>query len=751
MSFKFIKFHPQINHQHSRTRRRARPARCHRLPRAGHTAPSRVLHTLVALLLSFASCNFHLAGRPAYALAASCDDVKFVFARGSGEPLEGPSMTAWRAEIAAALDRTQPKVTYSFYELGSQPQQGNQYPAVSVSDGFDGYLNLVGAYFGSGEIFQFGRSVDEGMAELQAYIKSIGRSCPNTKFVLGGYSQGAMVMSGSLGSLDSSKIIYVSTFGDPKLYLPEGQSTILGVMPKIPDACSGRNLSPYRISVADCYAYEGILGSYRPYQPSDYLGKLGTWCNASDIMCSSGLSISDHTAYVSSNLYRDAAAVITQKVAAAFAGTSSRQTPRPAIHDVAFLIDTTSSMKPYINQYRAEASRLASLVKADGGNIALIEYRDLEDPFEPHELCDFTCDLETFNHELEQLRTHLGGDLDESALSAMLYALNHLNWHPGATKSIVLLTDAGYHDPDHDGTTFAQVLQRSLEIDPVNVFVVAPDTPAAAGPLRQLADSTSGEVFLLGLVNLADITTAIFERPVAHLSLAAYAGRVGDELTFDASISYAVDGGELHFDWDLDGDGAFESQNAGPIVRRTYRSATSHFVQVRVTDSHGYFSTMSASVKITATSGRPATISELNATRQPDDTIAINFQTDAARVLLVTGDLIRGFVEVQAGAGAFVLGELPDDLTATLIPYSADGIRGLSRSVHVAAGEITIDPFEPLLEGPASENQDASSAPSDIPSQAPTGPKRTPSGPAPSDPTFVPKAPNTGYISREYR
>lgn len=47
--------------------------------------------------------------------------------------------------------------------------------------------------------------------------KSILSSCPDTKLVLGGYSQGAMVTHNALSAqgLDGSKVAAVVAFGDP--------------------------------------------------------------------------------------------------------------------------------------------------------------------------------------------------------------------------------------------------------------------------------------------------------------------------------------------------------------------------------------------------------------------------------------------------------------------------------------------------------------------------------------------------------
>lgn len=693
----------------------------------GTAKPPRLLKLFMVLVLLVAAPSTNLlAAPPGFATNARCDDIKFVFARGSGEALNGPSMSAWRDEIIAAIDHSAASLSYSFYELGSQPQDGYQYPAVSVSDNLDGYLNLIGAYISGGAAFRFGASVEEGMRELIAYTESISSACPATKFVLGGYSQGAMVLSGSLSSLNTEKIAYVSTFGDPKLYLPEGKPTRAGRFLGLPDACRGRNLSPYRLDVSDCRAYEGVLGSYRPYQPSAYAEKLGTWCHDKDIMCSSGSSLSDHASYVSSNLYRDAARVIVQKLTRVLPDQSDALgVIKKAKHNVAFVIDTTGSMSGAIGSYRAEAKQLAAKVKLDGGDVALFEYGDLLET-SPRQLCGFSCSLSEFSAKIDTLATHGGGDTFESALSALLYALNHLDWQTGATKSIVLLTDALYHDPDRDGTTFAEVVQRTLEIDPVNVYAIAPEAFGTNHGYHKLTDATGGQVFTLGLGDLSSATQAIFERPVARLALSTYSGQVGDEFVFDASASYASDGSALGFDWDLDGDGEFELMRSSSVVRHTYDRASDHFVQVRVTDSSGNSSTMSARVTVSSAPLTLTTITRLSASPEASGAVTVSFQTDGAKALLATGDLVQGFIEVKNGTGSFTLQDIPKDLTITLTPYSVAGDRGVPSSLAISP-DATTNAISPsgITDDPATPSLDLVAAP---------------------------KAPNTGFIShKEYR
>ena len=418
--------------------------------------------------------------------AEGCPDVRVVFARGSGgERWADQNYLEYKSTIESKLSTTALK--YEFIDL--------DYPAVGV--GADNIGVTLGAFFGAGDAYEFGDSVNTGVKNLTKMINSA--SCPGTKYVIGGYSQGAMVISKALGSLSANRIIYAATFGDPKIYLPEGK----GLMPA---ACRGENLSDYRMYVPDCQAYKGLLGAYVPYEPEALAGKVGTWCNKRDIFCSSRLSISDHVGYVADNLYEDASRVIFDKITKIFGIENKVSSP----HDTAFLIDSTGSMASMINSYKAEALRLATETLNSGGRVALYDYRDLGDPYTPVEHCNFeTCTLEVFENELATIRADGGGDTPESLLSASFHTMQSLNWKYGATKSLVVLTDANFLSPDRDGMTFDEVVRLSKTIDPVNFYII---TKSAYGSdYAELASRTDGRV-VTNFDELSLLTDYIIER-----------------------------------------------------------------------------------------------------------------------------------------------------------------------------------------------------------------------------------------------
>ncbi len=419
------------------------------------------------------------------AKAAGCPSLRIVFARGSGgERWNTDDYFEFKNTLESKLMSVD--LDYEFVDL--------DYPAVGV--GYDNIQTTIGAYVGGAESYEFGKSVKSGVNNLD---KLVNNSCPNTKYVLGGYSQGAIVVSKSLPLLNPDKLIYAATFGDPKIYLPEGEGFI-------PPACRGEQLSDYRMYVPDCQAYKGLLGAFVPYEPTQLAGKVGTWCNKKDIFCSSHYAIPDHLSYISDGLYEDASKVIFNKIATSFGLENTVVSP----HDTVILIDSTGSMSDLIESYKAEALRLAEQTFAANGRVALFDYRDLNDPYQPIEHCNFeTCNLDVFRSELESITVDGGGDEAESLLSAAFHTMNALEWKNGATKSLVVLTDSNFLAPDRDGISLNDVVKLSKEIDPVNFYVIT--RPEFAETYQELATATDGKVVTdLGQLDL--LTDYIMER-----------------------------------------------------------------------------------------------------------------------------------------------------------------------------------------------------------------------------------------------
>lgn len=593
---------------------------------------------------------------------AKCYDYTMIFARGSGQKLNDRDFLEFKKQIDISM-ASMPKISYNFYQLGSRKINGFMYPAVEVS--FSNNSNIFRI-----KDTDYDRSVQKGAGELEGFIKETIKKCPNTHFILAGYSQGVAAIRKALPRINAKKISYIANFGDPNLYLPEGK----GINPP---ACRGEKLSPYRRSVPDCRTNQGILGAKKPYEPAPYRGKIGLWCNAKDIVCGRHIDffnpLKGHTSYTTLNRYGEAANVIAGKLGVGSA-TSQVQKPQKIRQNVAFVIDSTGSMNGYIEVYKKEAERLAKKVIEAGGSIALIEYKDLgfnEDSTIMH--CNFNCKMEEFRKKIRSIKALSGGDdVIESALSASMFALNNLGWQYGVNKSIVLLTDAGFHNPDHDGTTLKAVVNKSLEIDPVNFYLISNDS--VAKQYKELLDATAGKFFSIHEEDeIKDATDYIVERPLVSLPVEEYVGRVGETITFNASQS--LHNAEImRYEWDLDFDGKFEIKNFSPIMTKKYSSPANGFMQVKLIDYNGRESTMSARVIISETEKPEPEIKLLRKVTKGDNVkVEFELRNSDVAAALIDGSFMSFIdkkeieLQVDRGSGMHIL---------SLVPISKDGEKG---------------------------------------------------------------------------
>ncbi|KAF4986086.1 hypothetical protein FDECE_16131 [Fusarium decemcellulare] len=134
---------------------------------------------------------------------APCSDVTVIFARGTTEPgnvglVTGPPFFD---------DLTE--------QLGdrSLSVQGVEYPATFAG---------------------FNKNGTEGVPSMTSFINQAVTSCPDTKIVMSGYSQGALVVRSTADSLPAetmSRVNSVVTFGDPRNQTPitggEGKTMVI--------------------------------------------------------------------------------------------------------------------------------------------------------------------------------------------------------------------------------------------------------------------------------------------------------------------------------------------------------------------------------------------------------------------------------------------------------------------------------------------------------------------------------------------
>jgi cutinase len=185
------------------------------------------------------------AGAPAAAAPAaglmggSCKPVEVIAARGTSEP-------------------QQSSIIMSGLGNGIAQQTGGSIYQVVYDAGFD-YLNGPG----------------QGASDALKHMQATSAACPTTKFVLAGYSEGAMVIVTLMGQLPAdlgAKVSAAVLYGDP--YYKSDSAAAAGSAKG-----SANGLIP-------------IMGV-----PAAYAGKTKDFCDSGDPVCGGGANVLAHIGY----------------------------------------------------------------------------------------------------------------------------------------------------------------------------------------------------------------------------------------------------------------------------------------------------------------------------------------------------------------------------------------------------------------------------------------------------------------------
>lgn len=567
-----------------------------------------------------------------------------------------------------------------FYELGSEYQDGARYPAANLD-----FLTVLGAKVSAGNAFTFGESVKQGIAELKNYVSSVSISCPHTKFVVAGYSQGAMIITSGLDELDSNKFIYAATFGDPKLYLPEGRGGT-------PDACLGKNLSPYRIYAPNCRTYQGSLSAKIPYLENGWLNKVGLWCKNQDLVCGAGFSFGEpktqnnllgdivqsalhaHTRYPDDGVYELAAKTIVEKIRSNYPDNFRDEYIVANNQDTVILLDTSGSMYGYMDYHRKIASKIAEETIKLGGRVSLWTYGNLAFR-KPEQVIGFTSDFNEFSSYLWSIGSRLDSR-ETSYLSAVKNILDTAEWKLGSVKSIVTLTLSDLKSPDLDGTTEEMVKRSTVLNEPVELYTISAFEDVAEKYIK-FTRGTGGDSFWDINVENIDIPDHFFMRPNLKFSFSSYSGEPGETFNFEVSTTSTT----VKYEWDLDGDNIFETATDTCTVSKTYQADFTGYIRVKATDENGYYSIALAYLEISPNIPTEPKISNLKVI-QKGTSVSISYTLDENTVgaLISLDDAMLGLTSDEN----LEITDVTKTSTLTITPLSFDGILGTP-----IRGEIT--------------------------------------------------------------
>ncbi len=265
--------------------------------------------------------------------------------------------------------------------------------------------------------------------------------------------------------------------------------------------------------------------------------------------------------------------------------------------DIAFVVDTTGSMNDTIDAVKRDITDTISQIKqkTSSARFALVDYQDR--PGYGGDTADypssvrtpFTSDTDAVISEVNGLISGYGGDIPETVYSGAMTALD-LDWRPGARKMMIIIGDAPAKDPEPvTGYTWQTVLNRSYEVDPVEIYVVDRLWENLSSSVGELVPRSGGRVFASSeefsdvVLEAVDHSTA---KPFGWIQ-GPYLIKVGESVTLDARASYAVSGEIVRIEWDLDGDGEFETISPSLLYEHRFTEEFGGTIGIKITDTDG--------------------------------------------------------------------------------------------------------------------------------------------------------------------
>jgi hypothetical protein len=213
---------------------------------------------------------------------------------------------------------------------------------------------------------------------------------------------------------------------------------------------------------------------------------------------------------------------------------------RPRI-EVAFVLDATSSMQPYIDAARRRIADIAAQLAAGDPppqiRFGLVSYRDKGDAYVT-KVNDFSASLAEMRRWLDGTQAEGGGDQPESVLEGLQAGLERLSWTPPDRRSVKLLYLVGdappHHYPDSppERALTDEALRRGIAI---HTIACGDMDDEGQSFFEQMARRSEGRAFRLG------------DRASARSSAvgAAETGSLGDAVAGSAR-AYSTSAG-IHF------------------------------------------------------------------------------------------------------------------------------------------------------------------------------------------------------------
>ena len=669
----------------------------------------------------------------------ACSQVEITLARGSGQSVKENKgeMDLFKSRFSRLLKQV--NIEPHAYELGTERYNNNQYPAVDISHFTNG--NAVGAYVSSGQAFDYGRSVKQGTEELKDYLKLRTAKCPNSHYVLAGYSQGAQVTGQVLQELPVStlqKIDDIALFGDPKLYLPEGLCTYghKDYFARSND-CTRRgsaSYSPWRRGDAGCNTYEGALGGRKPYEPANWPSlqyRISSWCNEHDFVCGSApiYDTDGHGEYgVRLGAITDAAFEAFKRLRINTPRSSRDKIIEDYYRSVRYDVETLiiayagskdAAHEEYLKNYIKENSHS---IWEDDDRIAVGVYGGAGDQQNPKLLTDLTYDKKSIQNALKSIQQSNGSQLLGGQAVAIRDLSTQVHWRDEALRVIVLVDfasidtncragffmDGSCQLESHRGVTRPKqkaMLTKSTSEQPTTIYVITNDDSNET--YQNLTRKSDG-----GIINpqnsldeaMASVYDNATHKPEVKLQFSHFVGTVGEPVYFDASNTHIYDDETTTYGWDFDNDGTIDQVTDDPKVSHTYNNPGEGTAKVYALTASGRAGStvVETSIRLNAPPATPGNISSLSYRRLDNSSIELTWQGDTSNTdawqLRLDGMYMGYFAPDRTSV---ILTDLEDSSDVTI---SLNGINKTSlvtsapvsvtipaRSLHHTSGSLSVD------------------------------------------------------------
>lgn len=193
--------------------------------------------------------------------------------------------------------------------------------------------------------------------------------------------------------------------------------------------------------------------------------------------------------------------------------------------DLAFVIDTTGSMSPYIRQVKNNIVAFARSLEDQGRNLrmSVIEFRDIKEDGEGSTKLHYNASgspwflkVDDLQAELDRLSVNGGGDDDETPIDAldMLLHQSDMKWRSSANKFSFVLTDAGCKTDNSHGYGSLKDVANQLKDYGIVTSVIT--TSGAKVPYEELYKTGGGQYTDIKSGNFSDQMLALAEGIIGH-------------------------------------------------------------------------------------------------------------------------------------------------------------------------------------------------------------------------------------------